>query len=296
MNILITGGTGFIGKALCQQLLNMGHTPYVISRRPDQVSSIVGHTINAAKDPFAWLDLPMDAVVNLAGAPIADARWSHERKDLLLNSRLGPTRQLINYIDQASHKPRVLISGSAIGIYGAHQDDVVTEAAHCHDEFTHQLCLAWEAEAMGADVHGVRVCILRTGIVLGADGGILARLLPPFKMGLGGRLGSGKHYMPWIHREDLLSIILFLIRRDDLSGAFNGTAPTPVRNDTFSRILAGVLRRPLLMPLPAFALRLTLGEMSNVLLTGAKVVPNRLQEGGFEFKYNTLRPALQQIL
>ncbi len=296
MNILITGGTGFIGKALCRQLYAQGHTLYVVSRHPDQVNAMIGHTVNAAADPFGWLEQPMDVVINLAGAPIADARWSDERKQLLLNSRLGPTQQLVNYIEQADHKPKVMISGSAIGYYGAHGSEKVPETGGCHDEFAHQLCLAWEAEAIAAENHGVRVCILRTGLVLEADGGLLARLLPPFKLGLGGRLGKGKHYMPWIHRQDLLNIIFFLIQREDLSGAFNGTAPTPVRNDTFSRILAGTLKRPLLMPLPAFALRLAFGEMSEMLLTGARVVPERLLQNGFEFQYKTLRPALQQIL
>ena len=296
MHILITGGTGFIGKALCRQLIAQGHTLYVVSRRPDQVNEVLGHTVNAATDPFGWLGQAMDAVINLAGAPIADARWSEKRKQLLMNSRLGPTRQLVSYIEQADHKPRVMISGSAIGYYGAHGSEKVSEDSSCHDEFAHRLCLAWEAEAMAAEKHGVRVCILRTGLVLEADGGLLARLLPPFKMGLGGRMGNGNHYMPWIHRQDLLNIIYFLMQREDLSGAFNGTAPTPVRNGTFSRILAGTLKRPLLMPLPAFTLRLVFGEMSEMLLTGARVVPERLLQNGFEFQYKTLRPALQQIL
>lgn len=296
MHILITGGTGFIGKALCCQLIAQGHTLYVVSRRPDQVNGILGYTVNAAPDPFGWLDQPMDVVINLAGAPIADARWSDSRKQLLMNSRLGPTRQLVSYIEQADHKPKVMISGSAIGYYGAHGSEKVSESGSCHDEFAHRLCLAWEAEAMAAENHGVRVCILRTGLVLEADGGLLARLLPPFKMGLGGRLGNGNHYMPWIHRQDLLNIIYFLMQREDLNGAFNGTAPTPVRNGTFSRILAGTLKRPLLLPLPAFVLRMVFGEMSEMLLTGARVVPERLLQHGFEFEYKTLRPALQQIL
>ena len=296
MNIMITGGTGFIGQALCRQLLGLGHTLYVISRRPDQVNKVIGQPVNAASDPMQWLDQPIDVMINLAGAPIADARWSESRKALLLNSRTGPTRQLVQFAQKANTKPKVLISGSAIGFYGAHDDEEVTEASESHDEFAHQLCLAWENEALAAREYGVRVCLLRTGLVLGPDGGMLSRLLPPFKLGLGGRLGSGKHYMPWVHRDDLINAILFLMHRDDLAGAFNGTAPTPVRNETFSRVLAGVLKRPLLLPVPAFALKLALGELSGMLLTGAKVVPYRLQDAGFEFQYPTLKPALENIL
>lgn len=296
MNIMITGGTGFIGRALCNQLLDQGHTLYVVSRRPDQVNGIIGRPVNAASDPLQWLDQPIDVMINLAGAPIADARWSDARKEELLQSRLRPTRQLVRFAKEASHKPKVLISGSAIGFYGAHGDDEVTEASESHDEFAHRLCMEWESEAMAAEQSGVRVCLLRTGLVLGPDGGMLARLLTPFKMGLGGRLGSGQHYMPWVHRDDLIAAILFLMERDDLEGAFNGTAPTPVRNATFSRVLAGVLHRPLLMPVPACVLKLALGELSQMLLTGARVVPHRLQDAGFEFRYQTLKPALEQIL
>lgn len=296
MHIMITGGTGFIGKALCQELLAQGHTLYVVSRKPDQVNRILGRPVNAATDPMLWRDQPIDMMINLAGAPIADARWSESRKAELLQSRLGPTRQLVRFAAEASHKPKVLISGSAIGYYGAHGDEAVSETSEAHDDFAHQLCLQWEAEALAVREQGVRVCLLRTGLVLGPDGGMLARLLTPFKLGLGGRLGTGQQYMPWVHRDDLIAAILFLMQREDLDGAFNGTAPTPVRNATFSRVLAGTLRRPLLMPVPACVLRLALGEMSDILLTGAKVVPDRLQKAGFEFRYPTLKPALEAIL
>jgi len=296
MNIMITGGTGFIGRALCHALLNQGHVLYVVSRHPDQVNAILGHTVNAATDPLQWLDQPMDVMINLAGAPIADARWSDARKEVLLQSRLGPTRQLVRYAKEASHKPKVLISGSAIGFYGPHGDEDVMESSDSHDDFAHRLCLEWESEALAARELGLRVCLLRTGLVLGPNGGMLNRLLPAFKMGLGGRLGSGKHYMPWIHRDDLVAAILFLIARDNLEGAFNGSAPTPVRNETFSRVLANVLKRPLLLPVPACALKIILGELSEMLLTGAKVVPYRLQEEGFEFQYPTLKPALEDII
>lgn len=296
MNIMITGGTGFIGQALCHQLLDQGHNLYVVSRRPDQVNSLLGRPVNAATDPLKWLDQPIDILINLAGAPIADARWSDARKELLMQSRLGPTRMLVRYAKEAAHTPKLLISGSAIGFYGAHGDEEVTESSDSHDDFGHQLCLAWEGEALAARELGLRVCLLRTGLVLGPNGGMLSRLLTPFKMGLGGRLGSGKHYMPWVHRDDLINAILFLIARDDLEGAFNGTAPTPVRNETFSRILANVLKRPLLLPVPACVLKLALGEMSEMLLSGAKVVPHRLQEAGFQFQYPTLKPALEQIV
>lgn len=295
MNILISGGTGFIGKALCQHFLAQGHSLYVISRQPDQVNHLFGQPVMAAKDPMVWLNQPMDVVINLAGAPIADARWSETRKNLLLDSRISPTRQLINYMQQVVQKPKVFISGSAIGIYGAHGSEPVPESGTCHDDFAHRLCLQWEAEALAANTMGIRTCLLRTGLVLAHDGGMLSRLLPVFKLGLGGKIGSGQQYMPWIHREDLINIIQYLIEQKDLDGAVNATAPHPVSNAVFSRILASSLNRPLLLPVPAFILNLALGEMAEMLLNGANVVPARLLEHGFTFRYKTLTTALQEI-
>lgn len=295
MNILISGGTGFIGQALCRHFLAQGHTLYVISRQPDQVSRLFNQPIAAAKDPLVWLNQPMEVVINLAGAPIADARWSSARKEYLVDSRISPTRQLIQYMQQAAHTPKVFISGSAIGIYGAHGSEPVTESGHCHDDFAHQLCLQWEAEALAATTMGIRTCLLRTGLVLDRDGGMLGRLLPVFKLGLGGRIGSGKQYMPWIHREDMVRVIQYLIDHQDIEGAINATAPHPVSNAAFSRILAAALKRPLLCPVPAFALNLALGEMAQMLLNGANVVPKRLLDHGFKFRYETLTHALQAI-
>lgn len=295
MNILISGGTGFIGKALCRHFLAQGHTLYVLSRQPDQVNHLFHQPIASAKDPMVWLNQPMDVIINLAGAPIADARWTDARKQLLLDSRISPTRQLVNYIQQSTHKPKVFISGSAIGIYGAHGSEPVSERSACHNDFAHQLCLQWEAEALAASALGVRVCLLRTGLVLAHDGGMLGRLMPVFKLGLGGRLGSGEQYMPWIHRDDLINIIQHLIDHSELEGAINGTAPHPVTNAVFSRLLAAALNRPLLCPVPACILNLALGEMAQMLLTGANVVPERLLKNGFSFQYDTLTTALQEI-
>jgi len=293
----MTGGSGFIGKKLCQFLQEKGHLLTILSRKPETIRSLCG----AEVQPIINLDELViddyfDAVINLAGAGIVDARWTLSRKKILLNSRLETTQKLINFINRAEHKPEVLISASAVGYYGNHGAEILYETAAPHDEFAHQLCAQWEASANQAKGQGVRVCIIRIGLVIGADGGFLKRMLLSFKLGLGGQLGTGEQWMSWIHRSDLIRIIERLLNSTKLEGVFNAVSPTPVSNAEFTRCLARLLHRPARLPVPATALKLLLGEMAGLLLGGQRVVPSRLQELGFEFLYPSLEQALKEAL
>lgn len=297
MKILITGGTGFIGKALCHFLLSKNHHLTVLSRKPGSVETLCGKSVTAIKniDDLADSD-SFDAIINLAGEAIADARWSEKRKQLLLDSRIKTTQQLISYIDTADKKPNVLISGSAIGYYGNRASIKLHEQAHPHDEFSHRLCAQWETAASEAEKLGIRTCIVRTGLVIGNDGGFLKRMLLPFKLGLGGALGDGTQWMSWIHLTDYIAILEKLLESATLQGIFNATAPEPVTNAEFSKILGQVLNRPVIVPIPAFVLKILLGEMAELVLGGQRVIPVRLEEAGFKFKFKTLSEALIDVL
>ncbi|PSJ21267.1 TIGR01777 family protein [Halomonas sp. ND22Bw] len=300
MRILITGGSGFVGQALCRRLITDGHRVQVVSRDPAQARLKLPEGVDVRRSALDFVDTPPEALVNLAGEPIAGKRWSETQKERLLDSRLGATRELVQLCEQlkASHgrAPSVMVSASAMGYYGDQGDTVVTEETPPHDEFAHRLCQRWEQAAEGVTAFGTRLAILRLGLVLDAGGGMLQRLLPPFKLGLGGRLGDGTQFMPWVHRQDLVSAILLLLERDDLQGAFNGSAPHPVTNAVFTRLLARHLHRPALLPVPAKVLEIGLGEMSRLLLTGADMRPARLEEAGFAFRFPTLEEALTDIL
>lgn len=295
MNILITGGSGFIGKSLCAALVEAGHTPLVVSRSPEQTRRQLPDAVVVRSSVAKFAEDAPAAIVNLAGEPIAEGRWTDKKKRALLESRVSITRELVQLCATQASPPSVLVSASALGYYGDQGARDVTEQTTPNDEFSHRLCRAWEAEANKAEASGIRVAILRIGLVLDAGGGMLSKTAPLFKLGLGGKLGSGKQYMPWVHREDIIRMILFLIEREDLSGPFNGSAPNPVSNAEFSRELGRALNRPAVLPAPALALKLVFGEMSRLLLTGAKMRPARLQEAGFEFRYPRLEQALQSI-
>ena len=288
MRVLITGGTGFIGQALVKALKDRGDEVVILSRTPAANPDVV--------TALEQVQLPVDAVVNLAGAGIVDKRWTAERKQLLRNSRIETTAKLLQWMAQQSQRPSVLVSGSAIGYYGSQQSQSLDEEAQPVDGFTHQLCADWEAEASKATELGVRVCLIRTGVVLGAGGGALQKMLPPFRFGLGGPIASGQQWMSWIHLEDEVRAILWLLDNPTLQGAFNLTAPEPVTNAEFSATLGKVLRRPAFFPLPGLVLKLMLGEASELLLQGQRVVPAQLQASGFEFRYPALQPALKQLL
>lgn len=297
MNILLTGGTGFIGATLCHALSNDGHALTVLSRNPAKVPRLCGEAVKGiARLDEIGAETHFDAIINLAGEGIADARWSDSRKKQLLDSRIGVTAQLIRYIERADRKPEVLISGSAVGYYGDGGDQPLDENAPAHGGFGHRLCAEWEQTAQQAENFGVRVCIIRTGLVIGPGGGFLKRMLPPFKLGLGGRLGSGKQWMSWIHRDDYIAIVKLFLASPGLQGVFNGTAPNPVTNAEFTCCLAKVLRRPALLPVPAVVLKSLLGEMAGLLLGGQRVLPVRLQQAGFAFKFTTLEAALRDAL
>ena len=297
MRILLTGGTGLIGRALCEHWQRQGHELFVWSRRPDQVAALCSGARGVAQLQQLEGLPPLDAVVNLAGAPIADRPWTKARRELLWRSRVDLTRTLVEWLGRQRVPPRVLLSGSATGWYGDGGEQPLDEhSAAVQPDFGSRLCAAWEQEADKARQAGMRVALLRTAPVLAPQGGVLGRLLPPFRLGLGGRLGSGRQWMPWIHIDDQVALIDHLLQRDDCSGIFNACAPAPVRNLEFTQTLARALHRPAVLPAPAWALRLALGEMSVLLLGGQRLAPRRAQDAGFEWRQPTLAPALAQLL
>ncbi|KPQ18814.1 TIGR01777 family oxidoreductase [Halomonas sp. HL-93] len=300
MRVLVTGGSGFVGQRLCPALIAQGHEVQVVSRTPHKVRDRLPGKCDIRDSVQAFIDSPPGALINLAGESIAAKRWSEHQKTALIRSRVEITEQLVSLCEQLGENgqplPKVLVSGSAMGYYGDQGDKRVNEDTPPHDEFAHRLCAQWEAVAKPIEALGVRLAIIRTGLVLGADGGTLQKMLPPFKLGLGGRFGDGKQFMPWIHRDDLVAAIIFLLNDSPLSGAFNGSAPHPVTNAEFTQTLAKQLHRPAVLPVPACVLKAGLGEMSQLLLTGADMRPERLMEAGFTFQYPTLDKALAAIL
>ena len=296
MNLFITGGTGFIGAALSQALQQQGHRVTVLSRDAAAAQVRLGEHVSVVDSLRALQQTPVDAVINLAGLPIADRRWTEARKAALRASRVDFTHRLVDAMAQAAIKPGVLVSASAIGYYGDQANRLVDEYTEPREEFTHALCREWEQAALRAESLGIRVCILRLGLVIGPDGGFVKRMLPPFKMGLGGKLGTGQQWMSWVHRNDVQRMVAYLLAHETLQGVFNGVAPRPVRNEEFTQTLAGLLHRPAKAPVPAAILQLSMGEMSQLLLTGQRVVPSRLLEAGFEFQHERVETALQDIL
>lgn len=293
MHILVTGGTGFVGRALCPRLAAAGHDVTVLTRSPgtcrvDGVARAVGGLEQV--DPGA-----VDAVVNLAGEPIGDGRWTEARRRLLLESRTITTSRLVEWMRRARKTPQVLVSASAVGYYGEQGDRPVTEDTPPAPGFTHDLCAAWEREAGRAEEFGVRVCRMRIGVVLDRGGGALAKMLPAFRLGVGGRLGSGRHYFPWIHRSDMAAICQWLVEQPGARGAYNCSAPNPVTNAEFTRALGRALGRPTWLPVPGTALKLLLGDMSELLLVSDRMLPRRLLDAGFEFRYPRLDAALESI-
>jgi len=297
MKILITGGTGFIGSALTRSLTEQGYEVTVLSRNPDSVEKICGPGIKALNNLNQLKpEDTFQAIINLAGAPIFDARWSDARKQIIRDSRIGLTRQLVASMARMAVKPELLISGSAIGYYGDQGDTVLTEQSATHKDFSEQLCTDWENEAKKAEQLGVRVCLIRTGLVLAEGGGLLKRMLLPFRLGLGGRLGDGQQWMSWIHRQDWIAIARLMLTDSSMQGAYNATAPNPVTNSEFARTLAHCLNRPALLPVPAWLLKILLGEMSGLVLGSQRVMPERLFALGFKFQYTDLSSALNQVL
>lgn len=295
MNILITGGTGFIGRHLISKL-HYEHDITVLTRDQQNARRILPDNVSIITKLDAMGDFSsLDAVINLAGEPIADSRWTDKQKQRICHSRWDITEELVTRIKQAVSPPAVFISGSAIGYYGRQGDTPVTEDnPQVHEEFTHELCARWEAIAEQAASEQTRVCLLRTGIVLAKGEGALDRMVLPFKLGLGGKMGNGEQFMSWIHIEDMVEGIRFLLIHEKCRGPYNLTAPHPVTNRTFTHTLAKELHRPALFTVPGFALKLVMGEAAELLLTGQKVIPKRLQDAGYEFSYPLLEDALRQ--
>ncbi|MDT8318484.1 MAG: TIGR01777 family oxidoreductase [bacterium] len=296
-NVLITGGSGFIGRALCRKLSEAGYAVTVLSRTPDRIPGLCGQSVSgvASLDELQS-DKKPHIIINLAGSPVADRRWSDARKEMLVSSRVGTTEKLISYIEKVKVKPSRLISASAVGYYGDGGDNIIDEESAVHDEFTHQLCTRWEEEAMKAKGAGVSVAILRIGLVIGRGGGFLSKMLLPFKLGLGGRIGSGAQWMPWIHIDDIVGLIMFLIEREELEGPFNAVSPEPVTNSDFTKTLADTLKRPAIFPVPSFVLKLALGEISRLILTGQRAVPKRAIKEGYSFAFTKLADALREVV
>ena len=296
MHILLTGGTGLIGRQLCHHWLAQGHRLTVWSRRPDAVAGLCGAGVRGIGQLEALGAEPVDALVNLAGAPIADRPWTHKRKALLWSSRIGVTETLLAWLQSRAQRPQVLISGSAVGWYGDGGERELTEdSPPVSEDFASQLCIAWEETAQRAEALGVRVVLVRTGLVLSQEGGFLSRLLVPFKLALGGPIGNGRQWMPWIHINDQVALIDFLLHQQDASGPYNACAPKPVRNREFAKALGASLHRPAVVPMPAFALRVGLGELSLLLLGGQRATPARLLAAGFTFEFNEVRAALDDV-
>jgi uncharacterized protein (TIGR01777 family) len=297
MKVVLAGGSGFLGRALHAALRDAGHDVLVLTRRPrPDVGTDRPWTPDGTAGPWASALDAVDAVVNLAGEGIADKRWTAARKLALRDSRLLATRSLTAALRLCTPRPRVVLTSSAIGYYGAHGDEPVTEQSPPGADFLAQLCVEWEREAVAPASPGTRVAIVRTGIVLHPRGGALKSMLPPFRLGIGGPMGTGRQYMAWIHLLDWLGMVRWILERPALSGVFNATAPTPVTNRDFARALGRALHRPAIAPAPGFALRIMFGEFASFLLTGARVLPASAQAQGYQFRFATLDDALRDLL
>jgi uncharacterized protein (TIGR01777 family) len=302
MKVIISGGSGFLGTALTRELAARRHDVVILSRRPGSPAPNVRFVVwrpdttkSVTQPPPEWpreVD-GADAIVNLAGAGIADRRWTTARKQLLRDSRIAATRQLVSAVRAAARTPSVFVSASGIGYYGTTGDEILDESSPAGRDFLASLCVAWEAEARTAEAHGCRVAIVRNGIALARDGGALAKMLLPFQLGLGGPIASGRQYMSWIHRDDWVSLVVWILETSAARGPFNATAPDPVTNAEFVRELGAALHRPAVLPMPGFALRLLVGELADAgLINGQRVVPKRALDLGFPFKYADIHSAM----
>ena len=299
MKVAVTGATGTIGRALVAALLERGDQVAVLSRNPGKARAALGSEVDAHEwaepesDPAPAEALAgADAVVHLAGEPV-DQRWNDEAKKKIRESRELGTRNLVAGMKDAGPRLRTLVSASASGFYGPRGDERVTEDERAGDDFLADVVVRWEREAAKAEEHGIRVVMLRTGIVLSGEGGALARMLTPFKLGVGGPIAGGRQYMPWIHADDVVGAYLFALDHEDAGGPINLSAPEPVTNKEFSKTLGKTLHRPAFAPVPALAIKTLYGEMAIIVTTGVRMVPARLQELGYEFRHPQLGEALE---
>ncbi|MGI8503957.1 MAG: thylakoid membrane protein ThyD [Hassallia sp.] len=304
MKVAITGATGFVGSRLVERLHSQGQTVLVLTRNisfaqkvfPSQAFPNV-EIIAYTPISDSWQDAlsGCDAVVNLAGEPIAEGRWTPERKQEILNSRKLTTQKIVEAIQIANPKPSVLVNASAIGYYGTSETATFDEASPSGNDFLAQVCQAWEAEATKVQASGVRLVILRFGIVLGT-GGALGKMITPFKLFAGGPIGSGKQWFSWIHLDDIVNLILQALTKPQMQGVYNATAPNPVRMSELSQTMGQVMNRPSWLPVPSFAIEALLGDGAIVVLEGQQVQPKRTLETDFEYLYPNLKPALAEIL
>ncbi|MBI5049396.1 MAG: TIGR01777 family protein, partial [Nitrospirae bacterium] len=287
MNVLITGGSGFIGKALSYNLANTGHNVLITTRKQTDSTSFAKNIKILSWNSLTILSpaflSDVDAVINLAGEPIAARRWSKKQKRRILSSRIDTTIAVIQSIKNVTQRPKVIISASAIGYYGPREDEYVTEDFPPGNDFLAEVCKLWEAGALKAEGLGVRVVLLRIGAVLESDGGALPKMAFPFKFFLGGHIGSGRQWFSWIHRDDVIGIIKYALENDSISGPINITAPEPVRNKELCSAIGKVLRRPSWLSVPPFIVKLTLGELGDMLLTGQRVIPEKILKAGYRF-------------
>ncbi|MBZ0319673.1 MAG: TIGR01777 family oxidoreductase [Anaerolineae bacterium] len=299
MRVIITGGTGLIGSALAKSLLADGHEVIVLSRNPGSAKIEPGVRIEnwTARSGDGWSSLINSdtAIVNLAGTGIGDKRWSEGRKKLILESRVNAGAAVVDAIEKASEKPRVVIQSSAVGYYGTPGDQLLTEDSPAGEDFLADVCKQWEDSTKAVESMGVRRVIIRSGVVLSMDGGAFPRMLLPFKLMVGGPIGNGSHWFPWIHIDDEIKAIRFLIENEGAKGVFNVMAPNPLTNGDFTHEVGKVMQKPAVIPVPKLALQMMFGEMAIILIEGQRAVPKRLQEHHFEFAYPTVEPALKNL-
>jgi uncharacterized protein len=295
MKVIIAGGTGFLGTPLVGRLRSDGHDVSVLSRRPHGAGESAWSPDGTA-GPWADALDGAGAVVNLAGESIAGGRWTAARKTAIRESRMRATRSLVNAIARAARAPATFISASAVGYYGPHGDEPLTEEAPPGSDFLATVCRDWEAEALRAPA-GTRVVLLRTGLVLGNGGGALPQIALPFRLFAGGPVGSGRQYWSWIHRDDWVELVRWALQTTSVSGPINLTAPNPVPNREFASTMGRVMHRPAFVPAPGFAMKIVLGEMADaLLLTGQRVLPAKPRANGFAFRFGSLEPALRDLL
>ena len=301
MKTIVAGGTGFIGRHICQALLEKQHQVIVLSRNPKVARTLLPEEVSIAEwNTLTWRGVEQtidgtDAIINLAGAPIADSRWTTARKQMLTDSRIETTRRLVEAIGNVSKKPHVLINASGIGFYGSDDNMSMSEASPQGQGFLAELCQKWEAEATRAAVHGVRVVCLRIGMVLGSDGGALRKMVPPFKLFAGGPISPGTQKVSWIHIHDLARLVAWLLETQTVSGPVNAVSPHCVTMQEFCKTLGKALHRPSWLPVPGFSLKILLGELSDMLTTGQQVEPKKIAHEGFTFTQSTLEPALTSL-
>lgn len=295
--VLVTGGTGFIGTALCRRLLDDGVRVSVLTRNRERARRHFQNQVAAFEHlgEIEAKDAP-DVIVNLAGQNLGAKRWNEQTKRDMIASRVNTTRQVVDYIAHAEIRPKLLISGSAVGYYGARGDEELTEDAPAGDEYQSRLCVEWEQAAHDAETYGVRLCISRTGVVIGRGGGMLAGLTPMFRRGLGAIAGSGNQWVSWVHLEDLVALFLRFMHDETLVGPFNNTAPIPATNRELSGSIGHALHRPVLLRTPGWMLRILYGEMAHLYVTGQKVIPARHLQRDYDYQYPDIESAVREAL